>query len=96
MPGFLNPGNVSDTGQEYAGLTGEESNTPRTDDVLAEVTAPTAAAVNPFAGEVSHLQAVHADLVARRLVPGRPTELERQLPTEAIPEAYAAFIRAHT
>ncbi|MFE3877164.1 alkaline phosphatase family protein [Kitasatospora sp. NPDC059146] len=42
---------------------------PRTDDVLAGVTAPTAAAVNPAAGEVTHLQQVYADLVARRLIP---------------------------
>jgi phospholipase C len=44
--------------------------TPRTDDVLANVTAPAPAAVNPAVGEPSHLQQVYEDLVARRLVPG--------------------------
>ncbi|MFE6053224.1 alkaline phosphatase family protein [Kitasatospora sp. NPDC056446] len=42
---------------------------PRTDDVLAGVTAPPPAAVNPSAGNVSHLQQVYADLVARQLIP---------------------------
>ncbi|ARF58451.1 alkaline phosphatase family protein [Streptomyces gilvosporeus] len=68
---------------------------PRTDDVLAHVAAPAAAAVNPSAGEISHLQEIHADLVARQLVPGA-RELYRPLPTEATPEAYEEFIRAHT
>ncbi|MFD5537560.1 alkaline phosphatase family protein [Streptomyces sp. NPDC127079] len=69
--------------------------TPRTDDVLDNVHAPTEAAVNPNAGEISHLQAIHADLVARQLLAG-PHELYRPLPAAQTPEAYDAFIRDHT
>src|ERR1700733_13612661 len=39
--------------------------TPRTDDVLAGVTVPVSGAANPSAGQISHLQAVHDELVAR-------------------------------
>ncbi|MBV6699372.1 alkaline phosphatase family protein [Kitasatospora aureofaciens] len=42
---------------------------PRTDDPLAGVTVPTATGPNPAAGETSHLEQVHADLVARHLLP---------------------------
>ncbi|MGK4584826.1 alkaline phosphatase family protein [Kitasatospora sp. HPMI-4] len=69
---------------------------PRTDDVLADVTAPTAAAHNPAAGEVSHLQQVYADLVARQLLPGQTPVLERSLPTRFTSQAYADFIQAHS
>ena len=43
---------------------------PRTDDVLASVTVPVAAGPGPAAGTVSHLEAVKADLVARRYPAG--------------------------
>ncbi|MFB7669463.1 alkaline phosphatase family protein [Kitasatospora sp. NPDC056138] len=69
--------------------------TPRTDDVLAAVTAPSSAAVNPAAGEVSHLQRVYADLVARQLIPGQETGPELSLPEKSTPQAYADFIQAH-
>jgi phospholipase C len=39
--------------------------TPRTDDVLAGVTVPVSGAANPSAGQISHLQAIHDELVAR-------------------------------
>jgi phospholipase C len=42
---------------------------PRTDDPLAGVTVPTSTGTNPAQHETSHLQEVHADLVARRLIP---------------------------
>jgi phospholipase C len=41
----------------------------RTDDPLAGVTAPTSTGTNPAQHEVSHLEQVHADLVARNLIP---------------------------
>ncbi|MFI9363776.1 alkaline phosphatase family protein [Kitasatospora sp. NPDC053057] len=69
---------------------------PRTDDVLAGVNAPPPAAVNPAAAEVSHLQQVHADLVARQLIPGGQKVLQRQLPSSFTPQAYADFIKANT
>ncbi|GAA2228422.1 alkaline phosphatase family protein [Kitasatospora cystarginea] len=67
--------------------------TPRTDDVLAGVTAPAAAAVNPAAGEVTHLQQVYADLVARRMIPGQAAALDHSPPTQFTPQAYADFIQ---
>ena len=39
--------------------------TPRTDDVLAAVTVPVSGTANPSAGQISHLQAIHDELVAR-------------------------------
>ena len=38
---------------------------PRTDDVLAGVTVPVSGAANPSAGQISHLQAIHDELLAR-------------------------------
>jgi hypothetical protein len=43
--------------------------TPRTDDPLAGVTAPTSTGTNPAEHEISHLEQVQADLVARELIP---------------------------
>ncbi|MFK0106631.1 alkaline phosphatase family protein [Streptomyces sp. NPDC091217] len=43
--------------------------TPRTDDPLAGVTAPTSTGTNPAGHEISHLEQVQADLVARELIP---------------------------
>jgi phospholipase C len=45
--------------------------TPRTDDVLASVTIPVASGPAPAAGTVSHLDAVKADLIGRRLPAGQ-------------------------
>jgi phospholipase C len=45
--------------------------TPRTDDVLAGVTVPTAAAPGPSAGQPAHLQEVQADLISRRYPAGQ-------------------------
>jgi phospholipase C len=39
--------------------------TPRTDDVLSGVTVPVSKAANPSAGQISHLQAIHDELVAQ-------------------------------
>jgi phospholipase C len=44
---------------------------PRTDDVLAEVTVPTATGTAPSAGLPSHLQEVQAELISRRYPAGR-------------------------
>ena len=44
--------------------------TPRTDDVLAGVTVPVSTGTNPAAGTVSHLQAVHAELISRQFAAG--------------------------
>ena len=47
---------------------------PRTDDVLAGVTVPVAAAPGPAAGQPSHLQQVQAELVSRQFPAGRSPE----------------------
>ncbi|WP_433177363.1 alkaline phosphatase family protein [Actinoallomurus sp. CA-150999] len=41
----------------------------RTDDPLTDVTVPTSTGTNPAQHEISHLEQVHADLVARNLIP---------------------------
>jgi phospholipase C len=45
--------------------------TPRTDDVLANVTVPVSAGPGPAAGTTSHLEAIRAELIGRRLPAGR-------------------------
>lgn len=65
--------------------------TPRTDNVLAGITAPTAKGKNPAAGEPSHLQLVYADLVSRLPVPdaeGGAYHLMPALQTEADVDRY--------
>jgi hypothetical protein len=46
--------------------------TPRTDDVLAGVTVPVSGSAGPSAGQVSHLEAVREELVARYAPGPRP------------------------
>lgn len=68
---------------------------PRTDDVLADVTIPVAAAPNPASATPSHLQEVQADLISRRFPAGRHDDADA-LPREATNEAYATYIRNHS
>jgi phospholipase C len=63
--------------------------TPRTDDPLSGVTAPTAKARHHVDTGLSHLQEVHAELVGRQLPPGVPKPVLR---TE---RDYLAFLRKH-
>ncbi len=46
--------------------------TPRTDDVLAGVVVPVSGSAGPSAGQLSHLEAIHEDLVARYAPSARP------------------------
>jgi phospholipase C len=46
--------------------------TPRTDDVLAGVTVPVSGSAGPSAGQVSHLEAIREELVARYSLSARP------------------------
>jgi phospholipase C len=48
--------------------------TPRTDDVLAGVSVPVSGAAGPSAGQLSHLEAVREELVARYAPAARPPE----------------------
>ncbi len=61
--------------------------TPRTDDVLAGVTVPVSGSAGPSAGQVSHLEAIRQELVAR-YTPGARAEAEF-----AAPPAPAAVIQ---
>lgn len=67
--------------------------TPRTDDPLAGVTAPTSKGKNPAAGEPSHLQEVYAELVSRLPVPDAQGNTQHAMPvlkTEADADHYIA------
>jgi phospholipase C len=63
---------------------------PRTDDPISGVPVPVSSGKNPSAGRPSHLQEVHAELLARHEPPGTP---QPKLSTE---HDYARFITAHT
>ena len=61
--------------------------TARTDDVLSGVTVPVSGAPSPAAGQVSHLQEVHADLLDRELPAGV------SVPAPRTAQEAVAFIR---
>jgi phospholipase C len=63
---------------------------PRTDDVLAGVVVPVSGGVTPAAGQISHLQQVQADLLAREVPAGA------HVPAPRTAEEAAAFIRERT
>ncbi|ULU27762.1 alkaline phosphatase family protein [Dyella terrae] len=67
--------------------------TPRTDDPLAGVTAPTSKGKNPAAGEPSHLQEVYAELVSQLPVLDAQGDTHHAMPaltTEADADHYIA------
>ncbi len=68
---------------------------PRTDDVLAGITAPASGAQGPSAAAPSHLQEVQADLISRRYPAGRHEDADR-LPAAGTNAAYADYIRSHS
>ncbi|HEU5332827.1 MAG TPA: alkaline phosphatase family protein [Actinocrinis sp.] len=65
----LAPLTARDAAAEHVGAVLTLAN-PRTDDVLSGVFVPVSGAPSPAAGQVSHLQAVHADLLDRELPAG--------------------------
>jgi phospholipase C len=70
--------------------------TPRTDDPLAGVVAPTSTGANPARGEVSHLEQVHAQMIADLPVPdeslvGAPVLVDQDTPVQ-----YANYIAARS
>jgi phospholipase C len=67
--------------------------TPRTDDVLADVTVPVSAGPAPAANMPSHLQEVQADLISRQYPAGQHEDADALAanPTNA---AYAHYIRS--
>ncbi len=68
---------------------------PRSDDVLAGVSVPTAGAQGPSATAPSHLQEVQADLISRRYPAGQHEDADR-LPAAGTNAAYADYIRRHS
>jgi phospholipase C len=70
--------------------------TPRSDDPVAGVTVPVAAAKNPNANKPSHLQQVHAELVSRLPVPDSKGGLHHTMPTLKTNSDYRNYIRTRT
>jgi phospholipase C len=70
--------------------------TPRTDDPLAGVVAPTSTGKNPAAGEVSHLEQLHAQMIADLPVPDEHLVDAPVLPDQNTPGQYANYIAART
>jgi phospholipase C len=70
--------------------------TPRTDDPMAGVTAPTSSGQNPAAGEVSHLQSLQAQQVSDLQVPLSNLQDAPLLPNQHTPADYANYIAART
>jgi phospholipase C len=70
--------------------------TPRTDDPLAGVVAPTSAMPNPAAGEVSHLQQLQAQMTSNLPVPAQQLVGEPLLANQQTPTDFAHYIAART
>ena len=70
--------------------------TPRTDDPIAGVVAPVSTGANPAAGEVSHLEQLHAQMISNLPVPVNNLLDKPLLPNQRTPEDYAHYISART
>jgi phospholipase C len=70
--------------------------TPRTDDPLAGVTAPTSGGQNAAADQVSHLLSVHADLVSDLQVPLSRLQDAPLLVNQTTPADFEHYIAART
>ena len=70
--------------------------TPRTDDPIQGVVAPTATGTNPAVGEVSHLEQLHAQMVADLPVPDEQLVGQPALPNMATPADYKNYIASRT
>ena len=70
--------------------------TPRTDDPLAGVVAPTSAQPNQAAGEVSHLQQLQAQMTSNLPVPADQLVGEPLLANQRTPADFAHYIAART
>jgi phospholipase C len=69
---------------------------PRSDDPLAGVVVPTSTGVNPAAQEPSHLQQVHAELLAELPVPDASGSVLHTLPALHTTDDYTAYINERT
>jgi phospholipase C len=70
--------------------------TPRTDDPLLGVAIPQASGTTPAASEPSHLQQVHAELVAQLPVKGEHSLARHEMPELHTNADYKAFIHSRT
>jgi phospholipase C len=70
--------------------------TPRTDDPMASVVAPTSTGANPAAGEVSHLQQLQAQMVANLPVPDEQLIGAPALPNQTTPADFDNYIATRT
>ena len=70
--------------------------TPRTDDPLAGVVAPTSSTANPAAGEVSHLQQLQAQMTSNLPVPAEQLIGQPLLANQQTPADFAHYIAART
>jgi phospholipase C len=70
--------------------------TPRTDDPLVGVTAPTSTGASPARGEVSHLQQLHAQMIDDLPVADEDLVAAPVLPDQKTPDQYASYIAART
>jgi phospholipase C len=70
--------------------------TPRTDDPLAGVVVPVAAAQNQDADRPSHLQQVHAELVSKLPVPDAKGGVHHTMPPLKTNAEYSNYIRTRT
>ena len=70
--------------------------TPRTDNPLDGVVAPVSAGGNPAAGEVSHLEQLHAQMVADLPVPDEQLVGQPALPNMATPDDFKNYIETRT
>jgi phospholipase C len=70
--------------------------TPRTDDPMAGVTAPTSSGQNPAAGEVSHLQTLQAQQVSDLQVPLSHLQNAPLLENQHTPADYENYIATRT
>jgi phospholipase C len=70
--------------------------TPRADDPMAGVTAPTSGGPNPAAGEVSHLLSLQAQQVSDLQVPLSHLQTAPLLPNQHTPADYENYIAART
>ena len=70
--------------------------TPRTDDPLAGVTAPTSAGANPAAAEVSHIQMVNAQLTSQLPVPLSQLHSAPLLEVQRTPSDFDHYVAART
>jgi phospholipase C len=66
--------------------------TPRTDDPIAGVVAPTASGPNPAAGEVSQLQQLHAQMISNLPVPVDQLLDKPKLTNQHTPQDFANYI----